>query len=174
MSTYTLKRPALMLAFTVIASTGCGGSGASAPVGVLAPVTASGFATTATTLNVSGQYAGKVQDTVFGAGEIYADFSQYKGVVGGVVQFVYGSTEFFVPATFLMTGGTLTGSGAIGRVTGGICMASETATYSSHNLNGSYKATHGCSGDSGTFMMTQRCRFPQGWGTGINSALKRC
>jgi hypothetical protein len=166
------KRLALMLAFVAVAATGCGGSGAGAPISGAAPIAATGLGTPAT-FNVSGGYAGKVQDSVFGNGYIYADFAQYQNAVGGVLTFEYGSTVFITPATFLLKGRTLTGSGAIGKVTGGVCKASETATYTSHNLSGSYVATNGCSGDSGTFTMKQTCHYAQGV-SGSNFALKSC
>jgi hypothetical protein len=171
----SFQRTALMLAVTVVAATGCGGSGTGAPTAVSPPITANGAASTASTLNVSGGFAGNVQDSVFGRGRIYAELAQYQNAVGGILTFVYGSTVFITPATFLLSGRTLTGSGAIGKVTGGVCTASEMATYTaSHHLNGSYSATNGCSGDTGAFTMKQTCRYAQGSVAGVNFGLKRC
>jgi hypothetical protein len=167
------KRTALMVALAVIAATGCGGSGAGAPIGASAPVAATGLGTMATTLNVSGGYAGNVTDSIFGTGRIYGDLAQYQNSVGGTLTFEYGSTVFITPATFLLKGKSLTGSGAIGKVTGGVCEASETATYASHGLTGSYTVERGCANDNGTFTMKQTCLYPRG-ATVPNFALKSC
>jgi hypothetical protein len=173
MSKSESMRTALILAFTIVASAGCGGNGAGVPVSVSA-LQANGINTMASMLNVSGQYAGNVNDSVFGTGRIYADVAQYRDSVGGTVTFIYGSTVFITPATFLLNRSTLKGSGAIGKVTGGVCTASETATYTaSHHLNGSYAATQGCSGDTGSFTMAQQCRYQQGLAR-VDSTLKRC
>lgn len=172
MSNYETKRTALILALTIVASTGCSGSGGGAAAGVSPPVAPDGISAMKM-LNVSGQYAGNVSDSVFGTGKIYADLAQYRDAVGGTVQFVYGSTVFIVPAALLLNGSTLKGKGAIGRATGGVCPASETATYSARQLKGSYAATHGCNGDTGSFSMMQQCHYQQGSAT-LDSRLKRC
>jgi hypothetical protein len=77
----SFQRTALMLAVTVVAATGCGGSGTGAPTAVSPPITANGAASTASTLNVSGGFAGNVQDSVFGRGRIYAELAQYQNAV---------------------------------------------------------------------------------------------
>jgi hypothetical protein len=173
MYNFSSKRTALMLAFAVSAATGCGGGEAGAPIGASAPAAAIGLATAATTLNVSGGYAGSVTDRIFANGRIYSDLAQYQNSVGGTLTFVYGSTVFIVPATFLLKGKSLTGSGAIGKVTGGVCEASETAMYASHSLTGSYTVESGCANDNGTFTMKQTCRYAQGT-TRPNFGLKSC
>ena len=165
------RRTALMLALAIFAASGCGGE-AGSPIGASAPITATGLGTAAT-LNVSGGYAGKVKDSLFGTGYIFGDLAQYQNAVGGILTFEYGSTVFIVPATFLLKGKSLTGSGAIGKVTGGVCKASETATYTFHHLTGSYTVERSCANDTGTFTMRQTCHYAQE-ATGPNSALKSC
>jgi hypothetical protein len=65
------KVAALTLALAVLVPTACGG-GASPSVTSGAQIAPSG-SSDATTLNVSGEYAGKVNDSVFGKGVINGD-----------------------------------------------------------------------------------------------------
>ena len=165
---------AVMLALVLLAPTACGSSGAGAPTAGSAPVTTAQISSGMMPAFISGQYAGTVNDSTFGKGEIDAELAQYVNSVGGILTFTYGSTVFITPCTFLLKGTTLTGSGNSSSVSGA-CTFSETATYTAtHHLNGSYKAVHGCSGEAGTFAMKQRCRYPRNLATEPNAALKPC
>lgn len=169
------KRAPVMLVLLATLSAGCGGSGAGAPIAASAPIVAHGRAGTAATLNVSGQYHGMVKDSIFGNGVLQADLAQHQYSVGGVMFFIFGSLYWTRPATFLLSGRTLTGTGEIARPINGNCTASETATYTaSRNLNGSYSASNGCSGETGTFTMKQQCSYSQSSAAEVNFGLKRC
>jgi hypothetical protein len=141
-----LNRHALttVLAFALagLALTARGGAGASPSI-----------------LNLRGQYAGTVNDSLYGSGRIYADVVQYHNAVGATIIFEYGSTVFIDPNVFLVKGTTLTGNGEAATLSGDPCTVSETAMYSDHSLNGSYKAVRGCTGESGTFAMKEYCRY---------------
>lgn len=166
------KHTALIIALAFIAGTGCS-SNSGTPTDAGAPIAANGLGTAASALNVSGRYNGKVQDSIFGSGQIYADLAQFESSIGGLLTFEYGSTVFITPATFLLKGKALSGSGVIGNLNGGLCNASESATYSSHKLTGSYTVENACSNDNGSFILKQTCHYAQG-GTAFNLALKSC
>jgi hypothetical protein len=149
---------ALILALAIAASVG---SGAGAPAGVR---------------DISGRYDGTVMDSVFGRGEIFADLAQYQGAVSGTVIFTFGSPENVTPASFLLNGRALKGSGVFVNTYGHLCPTSTTARYdSSGNLSGSYKVTNGsCSNSSGTFTMKQSCTYGEGPAIDRNASVKRC
>ena len=75
-----------------------------------------------------------------------------------------------------MSGAQLTGSGNFSTsATSGVCTFSETATYrSGHHLAGLYRAIHGCSGESGTFMLKEKCQYLQASGMHTDVKLKPC
>ncbi len=111
------------------------------------------------TLNLRGQYAGTVNDSLYGSGRIYAQLVQDHNAVAGTITFTYGSTTFRGPGVFLLKGTTLTGTGQSATLSLVPCTISETVTYSNHSLTGSYKAVRGCSGDNGTFTMKEYCQY---------------
>jgi len=141
-----LNRHALttVLAFALagLALTARGGAGASPSI-----------------LNLRGQYAGTVNDSLYGSGRIYAQLVQEHNAVAGTITFTYGSTTFRGPGVFLLKGTTLTGTGQSATLSLVPCTISETVTYSNHSLTGSYKAVRGCSGDNGTFTMKEYCQY---------------
>jgi hypothetical protein len=141
-----LNRHALttVLAFALagLALTARGGAGASPSI-----------------LNLRGQYAGTVNDSLYGSGRIYAQLVQDHNAVAGTITFTYGSTTFRGPGVFLLKGTTLTGTGQSATLSLVPCTISETVTYSNHSLTGSYKAVRGCSGDNGTFTMKEYCQY---------------
>jgi hypothetical protein len=156
---------ALVLALVVLAPTAWGGSSTGSPTGASAAL-----------LNISGQYAGTVNDSVFGKGQIVIEVTQYRNAVAGILLFTYpGSVALITPGSFLLSGNSLTGRGASATLSGDPCPLSETATYTTtHHLNGSYKAISGCSGETGTFTTKQQCRYPPDLAMESGSALKRC
>jgi hypothetical protein len=166
---------ALILALAAVTTSGCGGNGAVAPTAASSSATvARASRAEALTHSIAGNYGGNIKDSVFGAGQLDAELSQYRDAVGGSFTFVYGSLVFIVPAAFLLKGSVLTGTGQIGNQTGGLCTVSETATYSSHQVSGTYKAVSGCSGETGTFSLKQECRYAPDSPAEPAHELKRC
>lgn len=158
-----LNRHALIVTLTFAlagpALTACGGQGTTpnlAPQPQGAPLSISN---TASMPNLRGEFAGTVDDSLFGSGQIYGDLVQYHNAVGGNFTFTYGSTEFGTPHVFLLNGAKLSGAGESATLALDPCTVSETATHSNHGLTGSYKAVSGCSGDNGTFTMNESCRY---------------
>jgi mRNA-degrading endonuclease YafQ of YafQ-DinJ toxin-antitoxin module len=151
--TYTMKE------YCRYATKSCG-AGAPPNLAPHAEVAPSLISNDASIPNLSGEYAGTVNDSVFGSGKAYAELLQYHNAVGGSTLFEYaGSTVFIDPNVFLLKGTTLTGTAEGATLSGVPCTMSETAMYSDHRLTGSYKAVNGCSGESGTFTVKESCRF---------------
>lgn len=164
----------LMLALIIILPAGCN-SNTGVPAGASVPAAAAGGDAGAAPRDVSGEFFGTINDSVFGTGQASAELSQYQNDAGGVLTFTYGSTAFITPASFLVNGTKLTGTSNFSiSASSGICTFSEKATYKSGRLSGSYQVLNSCSGDHGTYTMKQQCRFSQRLGTGINFALKPC
>ena len=128
----------------------------------------------ATIRNVSGQYSGTITDNTFGTGSASASLAQYQHVVGGVITASIGSVQLSnsiavqgaTGSAFAeKTAGPLPFVGAqAGSVNGSTCSFSLSATYTGSNntLDGTYQAVHGCSGESGSFSLTQECSYPRG------------
>jgi hypothetical protein len=143
------KTVVLLAAIFAMVLAGCNTGSSSSP------------ATPAPPTNISGDYSGTVTDSVAGASNATATFAQTGYDAGGAV-------------TFTPTSGTLTGQMSItintsNAVSGAMvidfpnngptCSFSVTGTYSTSTnvLSGSYSAVTNCSGESGTFSLTQQC-----------------
>lgn len=111
--------------------------------------------------NVSGDYAGTFQDGTAGSGHARASFSQHRGAVGGsILETLAKQKQRVAVAGILNAKGSL-GATMAEDVGSSACTFSLTAKYdaSTHRLNGTYQATHGCTGDTGSFSLKQQCYF---------------
>lgn len=173
-----LNRHALLtvLAFALssLMLAACGGIGASPNTAPQAPVAPSLTSNDAIVSNLSGEYAGTVNDSVFGSGKINGELLQEHNAVGGRLLLEYGSTVFDDPVAFLLKGTTLAGTGEGATLSGSPCTMSETAALSNGRLTGSYKAINGCQGESGTYTMKEYCRYITGPNDEPRFALKQC
>lgn len=125
--------------------------------------------------NLTGQYSGSVSDSVLGSGTAISNFVGAGGGLGGYFVFTFGSANYDNPT---IAGGDRDalqpnwGRGGHGDVFGGFestiagtaCEFAYSASYSSsdNELTGSYKAVNGCSGETGTFTLTQQCYYSGG------------
>ncbi|MGC9992557.1 MAG: hypothetical protein ABSD52_09220 [Candidatus Cybelea sp.] len=125
--------------------------------------------------NLSGQYSGSVTDSVLGTGTAVANLVGAGGALGGYFVFTFGSANYDNPT---IAGGGRDGlqpndgRGGHGNVFGAFestiasatCEFYYSASYSSsdNGLTGSYKAVNGCSGETGTFTLTQQCYYSSG------------
>jgi len=165
---------ALTLALITIGPAACGGNGGG-PAGASIPNAAAAAGDGAMSRDVSGEFFGTVNDSVFGAGRASAEVSQFQKAAGGILTFTYGSTAFITPAAFVVNGTKLTGTSNFSiSASSGICTFSEAATYENGRLKGSYQAVTGCSGDHGSYTMKQKCSFSQRLAGGVDFALKSC
>lgn len=122
--------------------------------------------------NVAGQYRGTVADTAFGNGKALGDFSQTGSTVGGRLRLTYaGKKVLNSVAMTLARSGALSGD-AVATIGQTACTFSVSANYdaTSFALSGSYAATTGCSGESGTFAMKEVCYYQQS--AGIRNAVR--
>jgi hypothetical protein len=114
--------------------------------------------------NDAGEFFGSIQDSTFGNGNASASLAQHEHGVGGYLTATFGSntiTNAVVLQT--QTGLTVTG-GEVANTNSGVCTFSMSATYKEKTnvLAGTYKAVHGCSGESGSFSITKGCYYPRG------------
>lgn len=143
--------------------------------------------------NLSGQYSGSVTDSTLGTGTAVANLVGAGVGLGGYFGFTFASTTYTNPT---LAGGfgwnamqpkqtqPSWGSGG-GNVYGvfestiasAACEFSYSASYSpsDYTLTGSYQAVNGCSGESGTFTLTQSCYYSgKQYGLRRDSGLSSC
>ncbi len=164
MRTLPLQR-AISLAIAALAWTACGGGVTGAPAAALqAP--AIGFADDGTIYNVSGQYAGRVKDSVNGTAALTLNLAQYRSSVGGSLAAKSDGRTQRASATYALNGTDLRGTMIV--VTSSLtCVFNENAKYdsSTHRLSASYHSFHGCGGkaETGTFTAKQQCYYARDW-----------
>jgi hypothetical protein len=115
--------------------------------------------------NLTGQYSGTVSDSSLGTGTATGNFAGLYSSLGGYFGFTFGtSSALTAPAT---TYSSWNGIGGVFVATIGstACTFAFQASYtsSSYQLNGTYKAVNGCSGENGTFSLTQQCYYGGEW-----------
>jgi hypothetical protein len=113
--------------------------------------------------NISGDYAGTVQDAQGGTGNAKATLAQHGANAGGAVKDHVSNEIIPVDVSLTITSSNST-SGALvidfpPARTGPVCTFSTTGTYdpTTNVLSGSYTAVTGCTGDTGTYTLTQQC-----------------
>jgi hypothetical protein len=113
--------------------------------------------------NISGDYLGTVQDAQGGAGNAKATLAQHNADAGGGVKDKESTVTLNVDVSLTITSSNST-SGALvidfpPLRSGPVCTFSTTGTYDPTTgvLSGSYTAVTGCSGDTGTYTLTQQC-----------------
>lgn len=117
-----------------------------------------------TVSQIAGEYTGTVTDSTFGSGSAAITLSQKASSIGGTLTETFGtSTISNALAVTIDLDGNISGS-AIATVNPAqpTCGFNVTGTYDSTtgDLKGSYTAYSGCSGQTGTFTMTQQCTDP--------------
>jgi hypothetical protein len=129
--------------------------------------------------NLSGQYSGSVSDSVLGSGTAIANLVGAGGL-GGYFVFTFGSANYDNPTIAADGRDGLVpseGRGGHGDVFGAFestiasttCEFYYSASYrsSDNELTGSYKAVNGCSGETGSFTLTQQCYYSSGKQHGV-------
>jgi hypothetical protein len=113
--------------------------------------------------NISGDYVGTVQDTQGGTGNAKATLAQHDADAGGAVKVKEANQAITVDVSLTITSSNST-SGALvidfpPARSGPVCTFSTTGTYdpTGNVLTGSYTAVTGCTGDTGTYTLTQQC-----------------
>jgi|SRR5579872_1258849 len=127
-----------------IALAGCGSGSSTAPV----------------ISNISGDYTGTVQDSQSGSGTAAATFAQTGSSAGGTIVDTEASGAVNIQVSLKFTSATAAnGAMVIDFQNGTTCSFSTNASYNSATnvLSGSYTAVTNCTGDTGTFSLTQQC-----------------
>ena len=113
--------------------------------------------------NISGDYVGTVQDAQGGTGNAKATLAQHVANAGGALKAKESNQSITVDASLTITSSDST-SGALvvdfpPLRTGPVCTFSTTGTYdpTTNVLSGSYTAVTGCTGDTGSYTLTQQC-----------------
>ena len=153
-----LYRRAFGAAVATALLTACGGSGAPSTAAV--PQTALSInAGATTTRNVSGEYAGTIDDSQDGTTTATAALAQYSDGVGGAFTIGTGSSLLVSSIAFTLDGKNLTGTLVKPGTTA--CSFATSATYNGSNrrLTGSYYAIGGCSGEQGTYTLKRKCYY---------------
>jgi hypothetical protein len=111
------------------------------------------------TRNVSGEYAGTIDDNQKGETTATAALAQYGDGVGGPFTIGKGTYLLVSSIAFTLDGKSLRGTLVTPGTT--VCSFSTSATYDSskRRLNGSYSAIGGCSGEQGTYSLKRKCYY---------------
>lgn len=122
--------------------------------------TTNSVAPAAPAANISGDYSGTMQDAQHGSGTATATLAQHNATAGGTITAVEpgGTVTAQVSLTIASTNAT-SGTMVIDYAGGTTCTFSTTGAYDPNSgaLSGSYTAVTNCSGDSGTYSLTQQC-----------------
>lgn len=114
----------------------------------------------APTANISGDYSGTMQDAQHGSGTATATLAQHNATAGGTITDVEaGGTVTAQISLSLAATNAISGTMVIDYAGGTTCTFGTTGTYDPNTgaLTGSYTAVTNCSGDSGTYSLTQQC-----------------
>ena len=150
-------------------------------------------------LNLSGMYSGTVTDSSLGSGTAVANLAASGGSgggdpLGGWMSFTFGSATYNNPTAAAPRGQGdgggdggyiryLDGGGSNNMIHGRFVMSIGSVactfhftagfTTSSFTLNGQYKAVNGCTGENGTFSLTQMCFYQQIGNGGGHHGIRR-
>lgn len=153
---------ALALAATLVLSA-CGASGGTEPSAASGAQSASTLVRgDAKTYNYSGEYSGLIIDNKNGTGKAAARLSQVKAAIGGALTIAGNPTIAYI--SWIPAGVTVTGSSVFVTSSGAYCSFSHKSTYdlATGVLTGSYKAIHGCLGETGTYKLKHHCYYKYG------------
>jgi hypothetical protein len=157
------KHLAFVAAFAVALSGCASGSGSSVPSGTQGVQAPSAGISDAATTNLSGQYAGTVKDSTDGTGKATVSVAQYKTALGGDETIVFTHATVTDSVVLAASAKGLDGTTVLADASV-VCSYSTIAAYDAKTrvLSGSYKAVHGCSGETGTFTLKHKCIYLDG------------
>ncbi|HEY6449668.1 MAG TPA: hypothetical protein VIX60_03200, partial [Candidatus Cybelea sp.] len=162
----SLSRKVLGATISIAIFTACGGSGSG---GV--PNAASSLATAQSPFGqgagrigaMSGIYTGTRHDSVQGNSRVQLYLSQSQSALGGALVYAEGSKGLAAIIAWTASGNSISGNG-VGPMPGSsgsanLCTFSMIGTRKYRRISGSYSATYGCSGETGTFALWRKCSF---------------
>ena len=115
---------------------------------------------------VAGDYTGTVQDSVFGALNATTTLGQHGSTVGGALALSAGATTLTEAVAWAIdSSNNLSGSGTA-TINGSGCSFAMTGAYDPNTgiITGTYTASTGCSGQTGTYTLTQQCTYTPAFG----------
>lgn len=110
--------------------------------------------------NISGDYSGTMQDAQLGSGTAAGTLAQHGASAGGqITETASGGPQNFQFSLAIDASNNLTGAIVIDEANGTTCTFSTSGTYNTGTnvISGSYTAVTNCSGDTGTYTLTQQC-----------------
>lgn len=113
----------------------------------------------ASSVALSGEYVGKFHDSLNGTSRLRLYLSQSQNVLGGALINARGSQGLAAAIVWVANGNTISGNG-ISHEPSGFCTFSMSVRHKYRRLNGTYSATYGCAGQSGTFSLWHKCYVP--------------
>lgn len=119
--------------------------------------------TVTTSANLSGDYSGTVTDAQNGSGSATGTLAQHGASVGGSISAAGTQTVQMQMSLSFESPTSLSGSIVVDFPGGGpTCTFKTHATYANNGsttatLTGAYSAVTNCSGDTGTYSLTQQC-----------------
>lgn len=112
-------------------------------------------------VNMSGDYTGTMSDTLSGNGTATATFAQKSSTLGGAVTETLTSSTLTANMALAVASpnNTVSGTMVINYPGAATCSFSVTGTFDTNALvmSGTYTPLTGCTGDSGSFSLTQQC-----------------
>ncbi len=157
---------------TACAGSSSGVPNAASPLGVAQ----NGFGQRAVSVALSGEYTGKIHVNGLGKLKVKLILSQSQSTLGGALIGAEGSQGLVAAIAWVGNGHTISGTGIGPQGSGGYCTVSMSGKYKYRRLTGTYRATYGCSGQTGTFNLWHKCYF-QGTGSPAirpESGMKPC
>ncbi len=140
----------------------CAGNGGNATPAAAAPAQAAqGQDPAPSVANVGGQYAGTMKDSVLGKGHATASLAQYRNAAGGPIVSAYGSTTVSASLAAVAGANNVVSGTIVASTASATCTLKFGGVYDSvaFRLSGSYVGVGGCSGESGTFDLKQKCYY---------------
>lgn len=111
--------------------------------------------------NISGDYSGTWSDTQGGAGNASGTLAQHGPNAGGAVTIVQTSGTVVAQMAITVAPTNTTSGSLVMNLPSGTCTFSTTGTYTNNGttavLSGTYNAVTNCTGDSGSFTLSQQC-----------------
>lgn len=110
--------------------------------------------------NISGDYSGTMNDAQGGSGSATATLAQHGTTAGGAITATEGASTVTAQVSLgIDSSNAFTGAMIIDYTSGATCTFKTSGTYNTgtYTLNGSYTAVTGCSGDTGTYALSQQC-----------------
>jgi hypothetical protein len=110
--------------------------------------------------NISGDYSGMMADSVGGNGDATATLAQHGFNAGGAITEVEaGGTITAQLSVQINSSNAVNGAMVVDYAGGTTCTYSTSGSYdpSTNVLSGSYSAVTNCSGETGTYTLTQSC-----------------